>query len=79
MTTQTMKRSSWDSGSICVPTEPTGFSVAMTVKGCGSARVTPSTVTALSSMTSSSADWVRAEVRLISSAKNRLQATAPGW
>ena len=79
MTTQTIKRSSCDSGSICVPTEPTGFSVAMTVNGWGSGRVTPSTVTAPSSMTSSRADWVRALVRLISSAKNRLHATAPGW
>ena len=30
-------------------------------------------------MTSNSADWVRLEVRLISSPKNRLHITLPGW
>ena len=79
MTTHTVKRSSWDCGSIWVPAAPTGFSVAITVKGAGTGWVTPSTVTLPSSMTSSSADWVRLEVRLISSPKNRLHITLPGW
>ena len=79
MTTHTVKRSNWDCGSICVPAAPTGFSVAITVKGAGTGWVTPSTVTVPSSMTSNSADWVRLEVRLISSPKNRLHITLPGW
>lgn len=77
MESRTMKRSSWLSGKGCVPAEPTGFSVAMQMKGRGTGRVVPSTVTARSSMTSSSADWVFALVRLISSPSKRLQFTAP--
>ena len=72
-----MKRSSCESGRGCVPTDPTGFCVAMHTKGRGTGCVTPSTVTAISSMTSSSADCVLAEVRLISSPRSRLQFTAP--
>ena len=72
-----MKRSSWLSGSGCVPAEPTGFSVAMHTNGRGTLCVTPSTVTDSSSMTSSRADWVFALVRLISSPSKRLQFTAP--
>ncbi len=49
----------------------------MTTKGSGSFRVTPSTVAFPSSITSSRADWVLGEVRLISSARNKLQNTAP--
>lgn len=48
-------------------------------KGCGHRRVTPSTVTVPSSITSNKADCVREEVRLISSPKNRLHITAPAW
>ncbi len=72
-----MKRSSCESGSGCVPADPTGFCVAMHTKGRGTGYVMPSTVTAISSMTSSSADCVFADVRFISSPRNRLQFTAP--
>ena len=72
------KRSICEGGSICVPAEPTGFWVASTTKGAGSGWVTPSTVTCISSMASSSADWVLLEVRLISSASTRLVIIAPG-
>ena len=72
-----IKRSSWDSGSICVPAEPTGFCVAITVNGFGSILVTPSTVTCPSSIASRSADCVFDDVLLISSARNRLHITAP--
>ena len=75
---RTMKRSSCESGNCCVPAEPRGFCVAMTMKGLGRSCVTPSTVTARSSMTSSRAACVLAEVRLISSPRSRLQKTAPG-
>ena len=40
-----IKRSSWDSGSICVPADPIGFYVAITRKGDGTSWVIPSTVT----------------------------------
>ena len=49
----------------------------MTRKGCSSIMVTPSTLTLPSSITSSRAACVREEVRLISSARNRLVKTAP--
>ena len=73
-----MNRSSWDSGSGCVPEEPAGFWVAITRNGCGTARVTPSTVMLFSSMTSRRADWVLLDARLISSARKRLHIAAPG-
>ena len=77
MESDTMKRSSWLSGSACVPAEPRGFWVAMQIKGAGRACVSPSTVIVCSSMTSSSADWVFGEVRLISSARSSWQFAAP--
>ena len=77
MDRRTMKRSIWLSGRGCVPAEPTGFSVAMQMNGLGTGWLTPSTVTASSSMTSSRADCVLALVRLISSPSSRLQFTAP--
>lgn len=72
-----MKRSSWDSGSGCVPDAPRGFCVAMQINGLGSGWVTPSTVTFFSSMDTKSADWVFGEVRLTSSASSRWHITAP--
>ena len=54
-----------------------GFCVAMTKNGCGSLRRLPSTVTWLSLITSSSADCVRGDVRLISSASTTLAKTGP--
>ena len=78
MESRIINRSSWDSGSSWVPAEPTGFWVAMTVKGWGRGRLMLSTVTWPSSMASSRALWVLALVRLISSAKNKLHSTAPG-
>ena len=56
-----------------------GFWVAMTMKGSGTWCVTPSTVTCPSSITSSRADWVLGEARLISSARTMLANTGPGW
>ena len=79
MDSRRRKRSSWESGSGWVPAAPVGFWVAMTTKGWGTGRLTPSTVTCPSSMASSRADWVRLVARLSSSAKNRLHSTAPGW
>ena len=76
---QVMNRSSCDSGRSCVPALPLGFCVAMTTNGCGTFRLTPSTVTLPSSITSRSADCVFGEVRLISSARNRLHMIVPGW
>ena len=61
-----------------MPAVPTGFCVAMTVNGSGTGCVTPSMVTCRSSITSSSADCVLLDVRLISSASSRLHITAPG-
>src|SRR6478672_5848506 len=52
------KRSSCDSGSANVPSWSCGFCVAITKKGEGRARVSPSTVTWRSSIASSSALWV---------------------
>ena len=52
------KRSIWASGSLYVPSCSIGFCVAITMNGCGTSCVTPSTVTFCASMTSSSADWV---------------------
>ena len=78
MESRIINRSSWDSGSSWVPADPTGFWVAITVKGRGRGWLTPSTVTWPSSMASSKALWVLALVRLISSAKNRWHRAAPG-
>ena len=74
----TIKRSIWDSGRSCVPADPTGFCVAITIYGLGVSRVTPSTVMRPSSITSRSAACVLLDVRLISSAKKRLHRAAPG-
>ena len=79
MVSRRRKRSSWESGSRAVPAAPTGFWVAMTMKGRGTGWLTPSTVTWPSSMASSRADWVRLVARLSSSARKRLHSTAPGW
>ncbi len=49
------------------------------MNGCGTGWRTASTVTAPSSITSSSADWVFGDDRLISSATTTLANTAPGW
>ena len=78
MDSRTVKRSICESGSSCVPAAPVGFCVAKTINGCGIGWLTPSTVTCPSSMASSSADCVRDVARLSSSARNRLQSTAPG-
>ena len=56
-----------------------GFWVAMTMNGRGAWWVTPSTVTCASSMTSSSADCVLGDARLISSASTMDANTGPGW
>ncbi len=56
-----------------------GFCVAMTMNGWPTGWVTPSTVTWLSSMTSSSADCVFGEARLISSASTTLEKIGPLW
>ena len=56
-----------------------GFWVAMTRNGRGTGRVTPSTVTCPSSITSSMAAWVLGEARLISSANTMSWKTGPGW
>jgi hypothetical protein len=60
-----------------VPSYSTGFWVAATMNGSGSARGLPSTDTCRSSITSSSADCVFGGVRLISSASSRLVNTGP--
>src|ERR1700712_2078180 len=49
------------------------------MNGAPTGRVTPSTVTADSSITSSSADWVFGDARLISSASTMEAKTGPGW
>ena len=56
-----------------------GFWVAMTMNGSPASWRTPSTVMWASSMTSSSADWVLGEARLISSARTMLAKIGPGW
>ncbi len=57
-----------------------GFWVAITMNGRPhGVRPTPSTVTRPSSMTSSSADWVLGEARLISSASTIEWKIGPGW
>ncbi len=73
------KRSSCDSGSGKVPTWCNGFCVAMTKKGSGSARVSPSAVTWRSSIASSSALCAFGLARLISSARMTCEKIGPGW
>ena len=73
------KRSSCDSGSGKVPTWCEGFCVAMTKKGSGSGRVSPSAVTWCSSMASSSAHCVFGVARLTSSARITCAKIGPGW
>ncbi|OUD80733.1 hypothetical protein BC477_19790 [Clavibacter michiganensis subsp. michiganensis] len=60
-----------------MPSYSTGFWVAATRKGSGSAWLSPSTVTCRSSIASSSADCVLGGVRLISSASRMLVNTGP--
>ena len=62
-----------------MPSISTGFWVATTRNGGGTGCRTPSTVTVRSSITSSSADWVFGDARLISSAMTMLANTGPGW
>src|SRR2546426_5176522 len=66
-----MKRSSSASGSGYVPSNSTGFWVANTVNTGDSAWLVPSIVTVRSCIASSSAAWVLAGARLISSASTR--------
>ncbi len=73
------KRSSCDSGSAKVPSWSCGFCVAMTKKGVGNGRVSPSMVTCFSSIASSSALWVLGLARLITSASSTWAKTGPGW
>jgi hypothetical protein len=75
----TRKRSSWASGSLYVPACSMGFWVAITRKGLPTSCAWPSTVTRDSSMTSSSADCVFGEARLISSASTIDANTGPRW
>ncbi len=56
-----------------------GFWVAMTRNGLPTGCATPSTVTRPSSMTSSRADCVFGEARLISSARTMVWKIGPGW
>ncbi len=72
-------RSSCASGSRYVPACSIGFCVPITMNGAPTGRVTPSTVTADSSITSSSADWVFGDARLISSASTMDAKIGPGW
>ena len=56
-----------------------GFWVAITMNGEPTGCATPSTVTRDSSITSSSADWVFGEARLISSASTIVAKIGPSW
>ena len=56
-----------------------GFWVAITMNGRPTGCGVPSTVTRPSSMTSSSADWVFGEARLISSASTIVAKIGPLW
>ena len=71
------KRSSCASGRGYVPCDSIGFWVAMTMKGAGSGREMPSTVTCRSCIASSSALCVFAGARLISSAKRSCAKMGP--
>ena len=72
------KRSSWLSGSGYVPSNSTGFCVAITMNGRGSGCVWPSADTCRSLIDSSSALCVRGVARLISSASTTLAKIGPG-
>ena len=74
---RTPKRSSWASGNGYVPWNSTGFCVARTMKGDGRGRVTPSVETCCSLIASRSADCVRGEARLISSARSTFAKIGP--
>jgi len=60
-----------------VPWNSIGFWVAMTTNGVGSRWVVPSIETCPSLIASSSADWVRGEARLISSASTTFVKIGP--
>ena len=70
-------RSSCASGSGYVPSNSTGFWVAITMKPSPSGMRRPSLVTCRSSIASSSAAWVLAGERLISSASSVSVKTGP--
>ena len=74
-----MKRSSCASGSSNVPACSTGFWVAITRNGAGSAKFSPPMVTRRSCIASSSADCTLGAARLISSASSRLVKIGPLW
>ena len=73
-----MKRSSCASGSGYVPSYSIGFCVATTKNGRSSGYVSPSIVTCVSCIASSSADCVFGEARLISSTRRTFANTGPG-
>src|SRR5262249_23288155 len=60
-----------------VPSYSIGFCVAITINGCSSGYVTPSTVTWLSCMHSSSAACVFGDARFTSSTSRRFAKTGP--
>ena len=62
-----------------MPRNSTGFCVAITKNSSGSLLLTPSIETWLSPIASSSADWVRGEARLISSARRMWVKIGPSW
>ena len=62
-----------------MPPCSTGFWVAMTMNGRGTRYGIESMVTCRSAITSSSADCVLGDARLISSPSTMLANTAPGW
>ena len=72
-----MNLSICDSGNFCVPIEPIGFWVAITINGSGRSYVSPSTVTLYSSIICNNADCVFGDVLFISSARSRLHIAAP--
>ena len=61
-----------------MPSNSIGFWVAMTMKGRGSGRVSPSTLTCRSSIASSKAAWVRGVARFTSSASTTWLTIGPG-
>src|SRR5256886_11654365 len=72
-------RSICASGKGYVPRNSTGFWVAMVKKSSPSLSVRPSIDTWPSAIASRSADWVRGEARLISSANRMSVKIAPSW
>ena len=70
-------RSFWASGRLNVPSNSTGFSVAIMKNGCGRGVVLPSTLICPSAIASSSADCVRGVARLTSSTSRMLVMTGP--